>query len=43
MKNITYEMLHDEVAHEAVKRFEILFGVAAAIMVLYGLLYQFRF
>lgn len=37
------EMLHDETAHEAMKRLAFLVGLAAAIVVLHRILYHLVF
>jgi hypothetical protein len=41
MRKVTYEMLHDRYAHEIERPFEVLFAMAAAIMVLYTVIYVF--
>jgi hypothetical protein len=40
MRKATYEMLHDRFAHETEWRLEVLFGVAAAIVALYVVIYH---
>jgi hypothetical protein len=39
MDRHTSELLHDPIAHEPVRRFEVFVSVAVAIVVLYGILY----
>jgi len=43
MRKATYEMLHDESAHELARRFEFLAVVAVTIVALYGILYHVVF